>query len=1110
MFSRLGRLILRFRWLVVAVWLAAALAAAFLAPSLASVGSADETSFLPADAQSLQARELTQKAFPSDAAASTATLVLERGGGLTSADQTYLRDLGTWLTSPSAPAAVHDVVTGFVSVVQQPELASMFRSPDGAVELATVQFNTVSFQEKTNAAVDAIRAHVAATVPAGLRVSVTGQAGIGRDYMQALLDGTDRTTVVTIVLVVLILLLIYRAPLAALVPLLTIGAAYLVGRGVLGELGSAGWKLSSIMDSFVVVLVFGVGTDYTIFLISRFREELGRADVEAAIPLTVGRIGAVITASAATVIVGLGSMVVGRFGLIQSTGPGLALVIFITLLAGLTLTPALLSIFGHHLFWPLHEHRRAGNDERGFWAALARRITGHPAAAALAVLAVMLVPLAGLPAMRSNFDVLAELPTTSDARQGYEDLAQHLGKGQLLPVNVLVNVPGGNLSTPTALARLRATTDLLARTAGVQAVRSVVEPTGDGTVPATVRPSGELADLATQLTPSGDPAAARAALLKPDATTGLDSAVSYLDALGAAFPDEAVSAAFTAARGDLAALSQAIRQLQASARVNLQLRALSGALTSAAAAPAADPAAAAAQLRIVAGYLGELATSFPDVTGQPSFADARAVLVELQASPSAGLIGRLSTDLEALAVVFDSRPDALLLPTSLPATSASTALSARISQLSTAVPTELKSLAGPFAALPDDYFLPTSLSGSAGSSAKALLDAYVSPTGSVSRLYVTVKGDPYSTAAFDTVHRIRDAAATGRAAYGNTASILVGGPTAEFTDIQTTISEDFQRVAVITIGGILVVLVLLLRAIVAPIYLVLTVLLSYLATLGLSTLIFQRWLGQPGLNYFIPIIVFVLLVALGSDYNIFLMARVREESAAHGLRDGIRRASARTGTVITSAGIILAGTFGALGTAPLQMLVQVGVTVGLGVLIDTFLVRSILVPALTARIGEVAWWPFGRGVRPALAPAGPGGPAGSLEAAGGYELGPADLAARLDGRPATPDRREAVGPGSEGIGAATADRSRRPESPPATPPAAPTAAEWETLTAAGREDATAVVRAVPGEWPEMPAARPEPGSRLARRALVLGGLAVAAVAVRLMVGRRRSGGSGEG
>jgi RND superfamily putative drug exporter len=155
------------------------------------------------------------------------------------------------------------------------------------------------------------------------------------------------------------------------------------------------------------------------------------------------------------------------------------------------------------------------------------------------------------------------------------------------------------------------------------------------------------------------------------------------------------------------------------------------------------------------------------------------------------------------------------------------------------------------------------------------------------------------------------------------------------------------------------------------------VLLSYVTTMHLSGYVFEHVLGQAGTNTYLPLIVFVLLVALGSDYNIFVTSRIREESATGDLRAGIRRASARTGMVVTSAGIILAGTFGSLMTAPLLILFQIGFAVALGVLIDTLIVRSILVPALAASFGEWSWWPshrHGTAAPPAADRQAPGAP----------------------------------------------------------------------------------------------------------------------------------------
>ena len=365
MFERLGRIVFHARFLIVVAWTVAAIAALLFAPSLARVGSADQSSFLPADVESVQAEAALNGAFPSEASAATATLTFARDGGLTASDHQYVVDTAAWLATGS-PDSVRTIVRSVVGADGHPELSATLRSQDGDLELLQVQLSASSFQPAANEAATAIRAHLAATAPSGLSANVTGIVGIAADYIDAINSATDRTTIVTIVLVVLILMLIYRAPLAALVPLFTIGAAYLVASGTLGALAQSGWRISSLIGTFAIVMVFGVGTDYTIFLISRYREEVAGKSPAVAIPATARRIGPVITASAATVVVGLGSMVVGRFVMFQSTGPALALTIVVTLLAGLTLAPALMAIFGRYLFWPLHDRTGAPAGRPGF------------------------------------------------------------------------------------------------------------------------------------------------------------------------------------------------------------------------------------------------------------------------------------------------------------------------------------------------------------------------------------------------------------------------------------------------------------------------------------------------------------------------------------------------------------------------------------------------------------------------------------------------------------------------------------------------------------------------------------------------------------------------
>ncbi|MDE0572937.1 MMPL family transporter [Demequina sp. B12] len=192
--------------------------------------------------------------------------------------------------------------------------------------------------------------------------------------------------------------------------------------------------------------------------------------------------------------------------------------------------------------------------------------------------------------------------------------------------------------------------------------------------------------------------------------------------------------------------------------------------------------------------------------------------------------------------------------------------------------------------------------------------------------------------------------------------VLVGGAAAEQLDTRLTTQRDTLVILPTILAVILLVLVALLRAVVAPVLIVLANILSYGAAIGLSAILFNWVFGFPGSDPSVPLLGFVFLVALGVDYSIFLMSRAREESLVHGTRAGTRRALAVTGGVITSAGIVLAATFAALGVIPLIFLAQIAVVVGVGVLIDTFVVRSLLVPGLVSDIGRRSWWPWQRSI----------------------------------------------------------------------------------------------------------------------------------------------------
>lgn len=208
-----------------------------------------------------------------------------------------------------------------------------------------------------------------------------------------------------------------------------------------------------------------------------------------------------------------------------------------------------------------------------------------------------------------------------------------------------------------------------------------------------------------------------------------------------------------------------------------------------------------------------------------------------------------------------------------------------------------------------------------------------------------------SAAAEDTVVALRDAVKTADD------GALVGGVTATALDTNTSAQRDLVTIIPIVLAVILAILMLLLRSVLAPVLLMASVVLSYGAAMGVAAVVFNNILGFPGADATVPLFGFVFLVALGVDYNIFLMSRVREESLKHGTRPGILRGLGVTGGVITSAGVVLAATFAALGIIPIMFLVQLAFIVAFGVLLDTVLVRSLLVPALAYDIGERIWWP---------------------------------------------------------------------------------------------------------------------------------------------------------
>ena len=782
MFDRLGRCVGRWWWLFLVVWPALAVGLRLATPPLSEVLVEDQARFLPSSADSVKARRLLEDGFPGDRARSTAVIVIVNLKGLSLADYQYVHDLSRWLLSSDSPTEV----VGVLSAAKTPYLRGKLDSQDGRATLVVVQFDTLFTTSPTQRAVERIGEHLK-QAPGHLTVHITGEAALGRDYGFAVSESLDRTTVVTVVLVLTILVLVYRSPIAPVVPLATVAVSLLVSKSLLALVAQAGADILPITEIILVVVLFGAGTDYCLFLISRYREELfrlqqgrsageqldGRSYGEGA-RRALGSVGKAIAASSATDMIGLALMWFADFRGFRTTGPAVAMGLGVTLLAALTFAPSLCILLGRAMYGRgvrRQQQALAGGGARaragrGGWGG--EGVCGRPGRVGVGGL-LGFAPLVALGlTMEPSYDLFSELPREAESVRGYELLGRYFGTGEAFPLTVVLRAPG-DFWAPESRQKLAALSERLQQFDLVSEVRSAARPLG--------RPN----DL------------------------------GYL-------------------------LAQDRRLAEWGERVGR--------------------------------FLG-------------------------MGSPTSWRLSPEMRELE-LAAASLTRAEIETLPV-----------------------------------------------------LRQALGFYISPDGQVSRLDVLLREPGYSRSATDFVEVLKRRLPVMLREVGLARTTAhFAGATAVINDIKQITHRDFYRVAVLVLVGVGVILIPTLRELAAPLYLLATLVLNYLATLGVAMLVFVVWFGYAGLDWKVQFFMFVLLIALGVDYNIFIMTRIKEEVAKRGLVEGVREAVVRTGGVISSCGLIMAGAFCSMMAGSLAVVVELGFAVAAGILLDTFIVRPIMVPAI--------------------------------------------------------------------------------------------------------------------------------------------------------------------
>lgn len=984
---RLADFVVRWPWAVIGIWVAIAVALPLTFPSLGEMAEKHPLAILPSDApSSVTARKMTE-AFHESGSENLLLVVLTNDKGLGPADEATYRTLVDTLRQDTRDVLM---LQDFVST---PALRSAVTSKDHKAWVLPVgvagELGTPSSYAAFNR-IDGIVQRVVSGTP--LTVNLTGPAATVADLTVA--GARDRMPIelAIAVLVLVVLLVIYRSAVTMLLPLLSIGTSLVIAQAVVAgysQLTGSGVSNQSVV--FLSAIMAGAGTDYAVFLISRYHDYLrSGANSDEAVRRAMFSIGKVIAASAATVGITFLLISFARMGVFTTVGASAAIGIGVAFLAAVTLLPAILVLAGRR-GWV--EPRRELTAR--FWRRSGIRIVRRPKANLIASVLVLIVLASCAGLVRYNYDDRKALRTSAPSSIGYAALDRHFPVNQSIPQYILVQSPH-DLRTPKALADLEQMADRVSQLPNVAAVSGITRPTGN--VPEQFRATYQAGAIGTLL--------ADGSTLIKDHTGDLNRLVAgagtLADNLGnvrgqvvqLAASVQELESAFASAKNQYSG-DALVKQVDLTAQLVDHVNAISNSM-------GWNFSAAKNVFAWIGPVLAALQGN-PRCDADPSCSDTRGAFEQLVGPQN-------QADLDAineLAHRLQESPDKRTLKASTDRVRASLAKLTKVlhsmgldkpggmqtnlntvqdganrlaggsRQVADAVAQLVDQLKQLGSGLNESAAFLLSLKRDAAHPAMAgfnippqLLQleqfqkaakVFISPDGHSVRYLVQTKLNPFSTEAMDQVNAIIAAA---RGAQPNTAladaTVSMAGYTVALKDTRDYYQHDIRFIIAVTLIVVLFTLIALLRAIVAPLYLVASVVISYLSAVGIGVLVFQYLLGQQ-LHWSVPPLAFVVLVAVGADYNMLLVSRMREESG-HSMRYGIIRTLGSTGGVITAAGLIFAASMCGLLFSSISTVVQGGFVIGVGILLDTFLVRTITVPAIAALVGRANWWPSHGGV----------------------------------------------------------------------------------------------------------------------------------------------------
>lgn len=931
----------RFAIPIIVGWVALTALVSVAVPPLEQVAKEHPVSLSAKDSPSIQAMARLGHDFAESDTDSAAMIVIEGDEPLGDAAHHYYNELIAQLNAD----------TRHVQHIQDfwgdPLTAGGAQSPDG--KAALVQLNLAGNQGEAlaNDSVEAVRDIVARTpAPPGVRAYVTGPAPMVTDMNTSGDRAVLKILVATVSVISLMLLLLYRSFSTVAVLLAVVGVELAAARGVVAFLGHHGLiGLSTFAINILVTLAIAAGTDYGIFFIGRYHEARHAGeDPETAYFTTYRGVAHVVLASGLTIAGATFCLSFTRLPVFQTMGVPCAVGMLVAVAISLTLVPAVLAVATRR---GLLEPRRKMSD-RG-WRKVGTAIVRWPGPIFVAACAVALVGLLALPGYKVSYKDPSFIPQDTPANLGWAAASRHFPEARLLPEVLLVESDRDmrNSADFLILNKLAKAVFAVEGVAMVQGVtRPEGTPLGHTSIPflLSMQNAGQMQNL--------DFVKNRVADMRRQADD-LEETIASLQRMYGLMQQMAANTHHAAGVSDEA------RDLAAQVRGNM-----------------ADLNANSKSLRE--------SVEGKDCRGDTTCLSLRAAYASMDGTTLlTEKLDELAPDMSNIDAVTPQLLE--MMPAQIAAMRSLQTMMLTLHSTMSGIMTQIEEVGGGSAAMgqdfdaaksDDSFYLPREAFDNPDF--KRVVQLFLSPDGHAARFFITHDGYPATPEGMARVNLIKKAATESlKGTPLSSAKVYVAGTAALFNDLQGSADYDLLIAGITSLAIIFIIMLLITRSFIASVVIVGTVLASLGASFGLSVLLWQYIFGIH-LHWLVMVMSVIILLAVGCDYNLLLVARFKEEMGA-GLKTGIIRTMGGTGKVVTAAGLVFAFTMASMLVSDLRVVGQVGTTIGLGLLFDTLVVRSFMMPSMAALLGRWFWWPLN--VREHPARARPTGPPAAAETA---------------------------------------------------------------------------------------------------------------------------------